>query len=248
MGGMFFDQSVRLEPTQIAGFNQGFRSLIPESVVGLVPGTEFETGGVAMDLKFKTQTYVSFFGEVLTSEGDRTVGSFDRHAGVLVAVPSSQGEQLDYRERSVGVIVNQLVGENFSFGASYRLSKAELDDDFVEVPPTATTTGGFNPNRDESATLHELNLFARVHLRCGFFSEFNSLWLAQSNRGYAPDIPGDDFWQLNLFAGYRFPNRIAEIRVGLLNITDQDYRLNPLNLYYELPRERTLAASLKFNF
>jgi hypothetical protein len=38
------------------------------------------------------------------------------------------------------------------------------------------------------------------------------------------------------------------MRVGLLNITDQDYRLNPLNLYRELPRERTLAASLKFNF
>ncbi len=248
LGGMFFDQSVRLEPTQIAGFNQGFRSLIPESVVGLMPGTEFETGGAALDLKFKTQTYVSLFGEVLSSEGDRTAGSFDWRTAMLPATPSSLGEQLDYRERSVGVIVNQLVGESFSLGASYRLSEAELHDDFVELPSTATTAGGFNPNRDLTGTLQEVNLFARVHLPCGFFSEFNSIWLVQSNRGYTPDLPGDDFWQLNLFAGYRFPNRVAEIRVGLLNITDQDYRLNPLNLYHELPRERTLAASLKFNF
>jgi hypothetical protein len=34
----------------------------------------------------------------------------------------------------------------------------------------------------------------------------------------------------------------------LLNLTDRDYHLNPLNLYSELPRERTLAASFKFNF
>jgi hypothetical protein len=36
--------------------------------------------------------------------------------------------------------------------------------------------------------------------------------------------------------------------VGVLNITDQDYRLNPLTLYNELPRERTFVASLKFFF
>ena len=50
------------------------------------------------------------------------------------------------------------------------------------------------------------------------------------------------------YAGYRFPRRMAEVKVGLLNITGQDYRLNPLNLYYDLPRQRTLAVSLKFYF
>src|SRR5207253_8456566 len=29
LGGVSFDQSVRLEPSQVAGFNQAFRSLIP---------------------------------------------------------------------------------------------------------------------------------------------------------------------------------------------------------------------------
>ena len=31
-------------------------------------------------------------------------------------------------------------------------------------------------------------------------------------------------------------------------ITDEDYRLNPLNLYSELPRERMFYASFKFYF
>ena len=61
-------------------------------------------------------------------------------------------------------------------------------------------------------------------------------------------MPGDDFWQFNLYAGYRFLQRRAEARVGLLNLGDQDYRLNPLTLYNELPRQRELTVSFKFNF
>jgi outer membrane receptor protein involved in Fe transport len=49
-------------------------------------------------------------------------------------------------------------------------------------------------------------------------------------------------------AGYRFARRRVEVRLALLNITDQDYRLNPLNLTTELPRDRTLAASVRFSF
>ena len=71
---------------------------------------------------------------------------------------------------------------------------------------------------------------------------------SQMNYGYQPALPGDTFWQFNLFAGYRFHNRRAELRLGLLNVTDQGYRLNPLNLTAELPRNRTLVASLRFSF
>ena len=51
-----------------------------------------------------------------------------------------------------------------------------------------------------------------------------------------------------MFAGYRFWQRHAEARIGVLNITDEDYRLNPLTLYSELPRERTFYASFRFYF
>ncbi len=68
------------------------------------------------------------------------------------------------------------------------------------------------------------------------------------NRRSRPDAPGDNLWQSNLYAGSCFKNRIAEIRLSLLNVTDPDHHLNLLNPYCELPRERTLAASLKFNF
>ena len=116
------------------------------------------------------------------------------------------------------------------------------------LPASAVAYGGFHRQQELEATLHQVNLFALFNHPSGVFAQFDSLWTAQSNHGYDPDIPGDDFWQFNFQVGYRFPRRQAEVRLGVLNLTDQDYRLNPLNLTSELPRERTLLASLRFSF
>jgi hypothetical protein len=48
--------------------------------------------------------------------------------------------------------------------------------------------------------------------------------------------------------GYRFLRLRGEVTVGVLNLTDQDYRLNPLSTYLELPRERTFFTRLRVNF
>jgi len=61
-------------------------------------------------------------------------------------------------------------------------------------------------------------------------------------------LPGDEFWQLNAAVGYRSPRRHFEVSLGLLNLTGQDYFLHPINLYPDLPRQRTLAAKVQLNF
>ena len=93
-----------------------------------------------------------------------------------------------------------------------------------------------------------MDLLAVYNHPCGFFAQPEAHWYGQSNSGYTPSEPGDNFWQLNAFVGYRSPGRKAEVSLGLLNITDQNYNLSPLNLYNELPRSRTLALSLRVNF
>jgi len=143
--------------------------------------------------------------------------------------------------------LNQLIGDYWSVGGQYRLTRAELSRDFVDIPDSAFVLD-FDPRQTLESVLHQLNLFCIFNHPSGFFSQIDAIWSSQSNRGYTPDEPGDDFWQFNLFAGYRFPRRNAEIRVGLLNLTDQNYRLNPLTLYNELPRERTLTVRLQLNF
>jgi hypothetical protein len=95
--------------------------------------------------------------------------------------------------------------------------------------------------------LNQLELHANFNHSSGFFSEFQAVWYAQSNSGYSPDLPGDDFWQFNLFAGYRSPQRRVEVTVGLLNLTGRDYKLNPLTVYNELSRERTFVVRLNLS-
>ncbi len=209
-------------------------------MVGLVPGSRFKTWGVALDQAFKTRTYLSVVGEFLDSNAERTFGVFNR-TSPTTSVPSSTAEQLDYREQALRITANQLLGREWSLGGSYRLSQAKLGHQFPEFAASAL-------NARERAVLHQLALYAIYQHRCGFFSQFDSLWSAQSNAGYAPDLPGDDFWQFNLYAGYRFPQRHAEVRVGVLNLSDRDYQLNPLTLYSELPHNRTFTVSLKLNF
>ena len=64
----------------------------------------------------------------------------------------------------------------------------------------------------------------------------------------AASLVDDSFYQVNLWAGFRFPRQRGEISIGVLNLNGADYRLNPLTPYSELPRERVFAARLLFNF
>lgn len=256
LGGSYYDTSVRLEPVQVAGFTQAFRSLLPESVDGLAPGSEFETVGVGLEHKFSTRTYVNLVLERLTSDADQSFGAFDYPHFVVdpvlnlplnQALPLTLARSLDFEERTFTATVNQLLGDRWSIGASYRLSEADLRESY----PASIASLPTSPARDVSATLHQISGFVRFNHESGFFSEFSSTWTQQSNRGYGTgvkDLPGDDFWQFNIFAGYRFLQRRAEVRVGVLNLTGQDYRLNPLNLHDEYPRERTFYTSLRLNF
>lgn len=244
LGGVSFDQSYRLEPSQVAGINQAYRSIIPESAAGSTSAPRFETLGVEWDQRFATRTYLGLRGELLTSKANREVGVFD--LAVPPGVPSGTREHLDYRERSFTAVVNQLLADEWSAGVAYRLSQADLDDSFVEMP--STVPSGFVTRQDLRSTLHQVRMFTLFNHASGFFWEADALWSSQSNHGYSPDRPGDDFWQFNVWAGWRFLERRAEVRLGLLNLADQDYKLNPLNLTAELPRERTLAVNVRIRF
>ena len=245
LGGASIDQSFQLEPSQVAGFNQAWRSIIPESVAGANAGARFENWDLALDQKFPTRTYVGIVAEVLKSRVDRLIGILETtntsFAFPLTAFNSGTPEKLDYQEKSLSIALNQLISEEWSLGARYRISEAELRE---RLPALST----FLPSQDLRATLNQAHLFALFNHPSGFFSQFESLWFSQNNRGYNPNIPGEDFWQFNIFAGYRFPRRRAEITLGILNLADRDYRLNPLNLTTELPRTRTFYASLRFSF
>lgn len=239
-GGASLDQSYQLEPSQIAGFQQTFRSLIPESVASANAGASFETFGLAWDQTFSRSTYLTVSGEILNSDVMRDLGVLDL-TGVRPWRPSQVGESLDYRERTLSLMVHQLVGEWWSFGGKYQLTDSELKDHFPEFV-------GHTRDAHLQALLHQVKGFALLTHPSGFFGQFDAVLSAQQNSGYTPALTDETFWQFNVQAGYRFWRRRVEARVGILNLTDRDYRLNPLNLTARLPRERTFVASFRFSY
>lgn len=244
LGGVSLDESYRLEPTQLAGFPQTFRTLIPESVAGSVAAPEYEIFGGALDFKFPTGTFVGLQVQQLNSRVRRTIGNFSLMNSQAPFVPDSTLEQLDYRELSVMVSINQLLSDDFAAGASYKVDDVTLNDSLPGVPVAALPTA----RQQTHAILQEASAYLVFNHPSGFFARVDATWYHQHNSGYSPALPGDDFVQENIYAGYRFLNRRCEVQFGILNLGGQNYRLNPLNVYAELPRERTFMGRFKFIF
>ncbi len=255
ISGASFDESVRLEPTQIAGFSQAYRTIVSEDIFGSVAGATYKSSSLSLEQKLPTRTYWGLEYNVLTQDLDRSVGVFDfiTDKGAPLAVLPSQTEQkVVYREDILTATLNQLVGDRWSLGSRYRYSKAKLRQDYRDVANTLFATA----DTTRSSVLHEVDLFALYNHPSGFFARGEARWFSQENDGFPRDAakprndprPGDEFWQLNAIAGWRFYRNQGELSGGILNITGTDYQLEPLNYYLELPRERTVFVRLKFTF
>lgn len=251
LGGLFNEDSFRLEPTQVAGLNQSYRSMIPESAGGLLPAAKMENYSASLDQSFTSGTFLGIAAQWLNSHGARGEGVFTNAFFVPLVLPdlyATTRQTLEYREKSVAVTANQLLGDEWSVGARYQVSQADLQCEYPDLPDSALWQVSKPKSLDVAATLQQVTLSVNYNHRCGFFGQLRSQWSQQTNDGYTPALAGEDFWQHDLLAGYRFPQRRLEVHLGVLNLTDQGYRLNPLNLYAELPRARTLVAGAKFHF
>ncbi len=253
LSGMINGQSTRIEPTEVAGFNQAYRSLAPEAVVGDSSGSKFDTFDLSLEQKLDTGTYLSVAGQLLYSELNNVEGNFVWvTSGDPLLDPSPDGfnKSSNFHEQSLIFTADQLLGKQWSAGAIYRLSRAKLDVNYVDFNPAQMVNlqAPFQPYSSLTSILNTVNLHANWNHPSGLFSIFSANWIHQDNYGFNPSEPGDEFWQCNVYAGYRMLHRRVEITVGLLNIFDQDYQLEPLNLYNDTARSRTFMARLRLNF
>ncbi len=242
LGGVSLDDSYRLEPTELAGFVQAFRSVIPESVVGSVSAEDVELEGLALDLKFGHGTFAGLEVQHIDSVVRQTIGDFLLVNGIAPFVPSTTPQNLNCDEQSLSASINQLLPDGFVAGVSYSLTHSELKTTYPQIPASVY------PSQDQSAYLHQIGAYLLYNHPSGLFAEFDAHGYLQENLGYTPAEPGDDFVQLNIEGGWRFYHRRANLLVGVLNLTGQNYRLNPLNVYSELPRSRVFNAQFSFEF
>jgi Flp pilus assembly protein TadD len=249
LGGVTFDDSYRLEPTQLGGFNQTFRSVISESEVGSLAGAKYQTYGGALEIKLPTQTYLTLQGQYLNAESEETIGVFYDN-NLLPPPPTiSPGpapEQLRYWETTFWATLNQLIARDWSVGVDYRFTDSKLRWHYPTIPAVGP---GLAPlNRTERGKLHQTDGFVQFTHPSGFFGRAEAAWYSQENSGYTPARPGRDFVQVNLLAGYRFWHRRAELTFGILNVGGDDYHLNPLNVYSELPHSRVFMGRVRLSF
>ena len=253
LSGASFDQSFRLEPTQVAGFNQAFRSVIPETLVGAHAGAEFDTFDVAWEQQFPSGTYASVTLEWLRSSVDRWQGAYSRtNDGPLEM--SHLAERLDYEEKSLLASLDQLLGDQWVAGAAYRWSQAQLRNTWSTARPMIST--GFengseilSPNTTQrTGDLHQLQLRLLYHHPNGFFAGTEGVWWGQKANQDDAALPSSWFWQWNLHAGWRSPQRRFECGVGLLNVLGEWQGLHPINLHTDPPRLRTLATQVRLAF
>ena len=255
------EQSVRLEPSQVAGFVQSYRNLFPEGVVGGIAGARMEAADLSLEHRFPTRTYVAVGGEWLHSMASHDVGVFQRNSANLPSGPDLQEEErLRFQERSLTVSLHQLLSDWFNVGARYRVADVWLSRTYpglgADMGPYSVydAPDGVHPRHMEATSrglLHMVGLSGGFQHPCGFFAGAEATWWAQDLGGESAASTyssGDSFWQVNLQAGYRFPRRRAEITVGVLNVTGQDYRLYMINSYPDLARGRTFFARLALNF
>lgn len=252
LGGVTFDESIRLEPVQLAGFNQAYRTVISESVAGSVETPHYQIWGLSVEGSAPSRTWWGANVNVIDQEVDRTVGAFTGYdVGVFPNTPAffpdSTMQRLDYREVALGFNVNQLIGDEFAVGAGYRITRSGLRTEFPELSGSGSPIASLK----NEATLHEVLLNANWNSPSGLFATAEANWFMQE----LDDDPlsglarsGDDFWQLNALVGYRFNRNLCEVSVGVLNLTDNDYRLSPLNPYGTIARDRTAVLRCRFSF
>ncbi|HLP78423.1 MAG TPA: TonB-dependent receptor [Candidatus Paceibacterota bacterium] len=247
LSGTSLDQSFRIEPTQVAGLNQSFRSLISESIAGATSGARFDAYGLSLEQKFETGTYLGLSGELLYSDVDRLRGTyfFDSDDPSYATLTDFRlRERLQSRERSLVFTADQLLDKEWAVGLRYRFTQAELSDDMLDVGQLSSEMYDISPHQHAESLLHQVNLHANFNHVSGFFSSAEAIWYLSRNSNHT----GDDFWQINLLGGYRFWHRCARLETGILNLTDQDYRLNPLVWHNDPPRARTFVARFLFSF
>ncbi|MEK0449302.1 MAG: hypothetical protein RL088_1570 [Verrucomicrobiota bacterium] len=254
LGGVTFDESVRLEPSQLAGFNQAFRTLISEDIAGSVETPLYKNWGLSIEGALPTRSWWGASFNILEQDVERTLGAFDliNHpifpAGAA-SLPGGTTQTLAYREEVLSAGLNQLIGSEWAVGLGYRHTYAELRTIFQEVPVSIER----GADQFDQAVLHEGTVYANWNSPSGLFARAELNWYSQELDGAVAGArtngqPGDDFWQVNAQLGYRFRNNLCEVSAGVLNLNDTDYQLSPLTYLRELPHERTFFVRCRFSF
>ncbi|HEX2900603.1 MAG TPA: TonB-dependent receptor, partial [Bacteroidia bacterium] len=198
LGGVSFDESVRLEPVQLAGFNQAFRTIISEAYAGSVEAPVYKNLGLNVEGALGPCSWWSLSFERLRENADRVTGAFDFLVAPIfpfpgfAVLPAGTTEQLSYEERVWTVGVNRLIGERFAASVSFRHTDATLLRHFPQVP----TLAGVDTH--DEVSLQEIIFRPSWNSPAGWFARAEAGWYRQDAVGTTSGSTStDNFFQLD---------------------------------------------------
>jgi tetratricopeptide (TPR) repeat protein len=241
VGGPTFDESVRLEPTQVAGFTQSYRTLVDSTENGTLASPEFDTVGAAISYQLPTRTYLGAEGFFRRAKSQQDLGVLTVDSNFDYTDSLQLAQNIEYQELGGTVYVNQLIGEQWALGARYTYTDGELDRSYPGL--TAAGINGFSAA--ESSDLHQAETYLIWNHESGWFSRLNARFFSQENAGYTPNRPGDSWTQLDFSVGKRFFDNRGSLECGVLNLTGDDYQFNPLITLPDFPRERLFFIEIR---
>ncbi|WPJ95595.1 TonB-dependent receptor [Coraliomargarita algicola] len=251
MSGYRIEDRIRLEPSNIAGLTTAYTSIAPSQVTSGWAGGTIDTLTLALNGELAHDTFLSLDLSYGQFEAQRTLGRFTETT--LASFANSPGDltiaemdqRLDYDEMSFTARVDHLLSSRTSVGVSFSWQFAQIDEQLRNDFGLDQTSAYLD---DTSATLYTGSLYARYQHTNGWFGGADLQYWVQQSHSIAPEIADTYAPNVNFSFGYRLQQQRGEITFSILNLTDEEYELNPVNNYNEPPHERTFVIQTRFSF
>jgi outer membrane receptor protein involved in Fe transport len=245
LNGLYFDNSFSIQPNQLAGFNQAYRNLVPQSVVGLVPAAEIQSYGSGLDFRSPSGNIFSGIEFVVSSsDAQRGVGAMTNSTGLPIPDTHLTLDQyLEFTENRLSAYFNHIVGSYVTLGMNYTLADSRLHSRFPVLPTNLTNLDSIEYVDNSLLFQGEFSLL--YNHPSGWFGRWASRIDHQWNDAPFPD---ESIWRHDILLGYRFPRRRLEVMVGVQNLTDQSPQINPLNFPRQMAPQRTIYVQAVVSF
>ncbi len=251
MSGYRIEDLLRLEPSNIGGLTTAYTSIAPSQITSGWAGGTIDTLTFALNGQLAEDTYLSLDWSYGRFNAERIVGRFTET--ILGTYANDPGElsigemqqSLDYDEMSFTARIDHLLSRRASVGASFSWQYAEIDEQLESDLGVSRTS----PYLDDSrASLYTGALYARYQNTNGWFAGADLQYWVQQSHSLVPEIPDSYVPNINLSIGYRLQQQRGEITFSILNLSDEEYELNPVNNYSEPPHERSFVVQTRFSF
>ena len=225
LGGLALEDGNRLEPTHVAGFLQGYRSLLAESLDGTHPALAFEQTGVGITYRNEASLFVDLEAVRRSSGSNRGIGRLYFNNAIQSAAWNSDTH---FYEDQIALSIAKLLGEATTLGFDYAYSDAQIDSTIPAIAAAVAQTG----------TLSHYKLFAQHRSANGFFGKATIRYalqdLTETTTSGGAEIARDTMdnissTQLEIELGWRSTSGDLQISIGGKNLTNEKTRISPIN-------------------